>query len=200
MSTPQVLLALLATGARHGYDLKRAYDARFPKARPLAFGQVYSTLERLTRDGLAEEAGVERVDGPDRTVFAITDAGRAALRDWLDVVEPPAPHVANSLFTKVVAALLADEAPGAEGGLAVAYLRAQRRAHLARMRDFTAAKTAADASVGAVLAADYALAHLDADLRWIDLTLSRMSALRQEVRPNFDHPPTPDRTSTEVPR
>ncbi|MFI5958566.1 PadR family transcriptional regulator [Cryptosporangium sp. NPDC051539] len=180
MSTPQVLLALLASGARHGYDLKRAYDSRFPQARPLAYGQVYSTLERLTRDGLAEEAGVERVDGPDRTVFAITEEGRKSLHDWLDVVEPPAPHVTNALFTKVVAALLLDEA---EDGLAVTYLRAQRRAHLGRMRDFTAAKTADGASVGAVLAADYALAHLDADLRWIDLTLSRMTALRQEVRP-----------------
>ena len=183
VSTPQVLLALLAAGARHGYDLKRAYDARFPKARPLAYGQVYATLERLTRDGLAQSAGTERVDGPDRTVFAITDAGRSSLRDWLDAVEPPAPHVTNALFTKVVAALLVDEAPGAEGGLAVAYLRSQRRAHLTRMRDFTAVKTAEDASVGEVLAADYALAHLDADLRWIDLTLSRMSALRREVQP-----------------
>ncbi|GAA0271176.1 PadR family transcriptional regulator [Cryptosporangium japonicum] len=178
MSTPQVLLALLSAGARHGYDLKRAYDVRFPKARPLAFGQVYSTLERLTRDGLATEAGVERVDGPDRTVFAITDAGRESLRDWLDVVEPPTPHVTNALFTKVVAALLVDESPD---GLAVTYLRAQRRAHLARMRDFTQVKTADGVSVGEVLAADYALAHLDADLRWIDLTLSRISALRQEV-------------------
>lgn len=178
-----MLLALLAHGARHGYDLKRAYDTRFPQARPLAFGQVYSTLERLTRDGLAAEAGVERVDGPDRTVFAITDDGRASLREWLGGVEPPAPHVNNALFTKVVAALLVDEAPGAEGGLAVAYLRAQRRAHLARMRDFTTVKTADGVSVGEVLAADYALAHLDADLRWIDLTLSRMSALRQEVTP-----------------
>ena len=185
MSTPQVLLALLATGARHGYDLKRAYDVRFPQARPLAYGQVYSTLERLTRDGLAEEAGVERVDGPDRTVFTITDAGRTALRQWLDVVEPPAPHVTNALFLKVVAALLVDEAPGAEGGLAVAFLRAQRRAHLARMRDFTAVKTAEEVSVGELLAADYALAHLDADLRWIDLTLSRMAALRQEVLRSF---------------
>jgi DNA-binding PadR family transcriptional regulator len=183
VSTPHVLLALLADEARHGYDLKRAYDARFPKARPLAFGQVYSTLERLTRDGLAEEAGTERVDGPDRTVYAITDAGRDALRDWLSVVEPPAPHVANTLFTKVVAGLLAEHVPGAEGGVAVAYLRAQRRAHLARMRDYTTVKTAPDASVGEVLAADYALAHLDADLRWIDLTLSRMTALRQEVSP-----------------
>jgi DNA-binding PadR family transcriptional regulator len=172
-------MALLADGAHHGYDLKRGYDARFPKARPLAFGQVYATLERLTRDGLAEPVSTERVDGPDRTVFALTAAGHAALDEWLATVEPPTPHVANALFMKVVAALLVE----GEGGGAVAYLRAQRKAHLTRMRDFTAIKTALDAPVGEVLAADYALAHLDADLRWIDLTLSRMTALRQEVHP-----------------
>ena len=179
MSTPHVLLALLADGAHHGYDLKRGYDARFPKARPLAFGQVYSTLERLARDGLVEAVGTARVDGPDRKAFALTEAGRAALHTWLLAVEPPSPHVTNALFTKVVAALLSDEGQGT----AATYLRAQRGAHLARMRDFTAVKTAADLPVGEVLAADYALAHLDADVRWIELTLSRMTALREEVLP-----------------
>jgi hypothetical protein len=67
------------------------------------------------------------------------------------------------------------------GASAPAYLRAQRAAHMARMRELTALKSDARASVSDIVSADYALAHLDADLRWMDLTTQRLDALRQEV-------------------
>ena len=44
MSTPYVLLGFLAERPRHGYDLKHAYDSRFPKAKPMAFGQIDNRL------------------------------------------------------------------------------------------------------------------------------------------------------------
>jgi DNA-binding PadR family transcriptional regulator len=174
MSTPHVLLGLLSGDARHGYQLKRAHDARFPQARPLAFGQVYATLERLVRDGLVETAGTEPGEGPERTRYALTPAGRAALDAWLGEIEPPAPFVANTLFAKVVVALLT-------GASAPAYLQAQRAAHMARMRELTALKSDRGATVSDVISADYALVHLDADLRWMELTAQRLDALRQEV-------------------
>jgi hypothetical protein len=49
------------------------------------------------------------------------------------------------------------------------------------MRELTAIKTAPDARLSEVLAADYAIAHLDADLRWIQTTVSRVAELRREV-------------------
>jgi hypothetical protein len=67
-------------------------------------------------------------------------------------------------------------------GSADEYLLRQRAAHLERMRELTASKTAAGASVGEVLAADYALHHLDADLRWIETARQRIDELTQEVR------------------
>ncbi|TDC77064.1 PadR family transcriptional regulator [Streptomyces hainanensis] len=172
-----VLLGLLTTGPQHGYELKRAYDARLPRARPLAFGQVYGTLGRLQRDGLVAEAGRDREGGPDRTLFDITDAGRAVLGDWLDTVEPPAPHVSSALLAKVVVALIADGDERARG-----YLTAQRAAHTARLRELTALKTAPGASLGDVIAADLAIVHLDADLRWLRTTLDRVAELHREVR------------------
>ncbi len=181
MSTSHVLLGLLTRGERHGYDLKREYDARFPQARPLGFGQVYATLERLLRDGLVVPTRTERAEGPERTSYAVTDAGRGTLRTWLATVEPPAPYVTNALFTKVVVAVLSGSDPTDSDTTASAYLRAQRAAHLTRMREYTQVKTDSAASLGDVLAADYALVHLDADLRWIDTALSRVGALRQEV-------------------
>jgi len=178
MSTPYVLLGLLAGGPRHGYDLKRAHDDRMPRAKPLAFGQVYATLGRLERDGLVEESGQDRDGGPDRTSYVLTDAGRAKLDEWLAAIEPPAPFVTSALFSKVVVSLLAADIDRARG-----YLVAQRAAHTDRLRELTAAKTAPDASVGDVVAADFAIAHLDADLRWLQTTLLRVADLDREVHP-----------------
>jgi len=177
VSTAHVLLGLLAAGPRHGYDLKRAHDARLPRAKPLAFGQVYATLGRLERDGLITAAGHDRDGGPDRTSYALTVDGRAALHAWLGEVEPPMPHVTSALFTKVIVALI-----GADVTAARQYLARQWAAHTDRLRQLTAVKTDPAAGLGDVVAADYAIAHLDADLRWLRTTLDRVVDLYQEVQ------------------
>jgi DNA-binding PadR family transcriptional regulator len=176
MSAAHVLLGLLASGSRHGYDLKRAYDERMPHAKPLAYGQVYATLGRLERDGLVEAVGRDQGGGPERTSFRLTDEGRRSLTAWLAEVEQPMPYVTNALFAKVLVALLAAGEAAAND-----YLSRQRTAHTGRIRELTRVKTAGG-SVGDVIAADYAIAHLDADLRWLETTLGRVRALNAEVR------------------
>lgn len=172
-----MLLGLLTSRSLHGYELKRAHDEDLPGAKPLPYGQVYATLNRLVRDGLAVEAGQERVGGPDRTQYVVTDRGRQALSEWLSKVEPPAPHLSSTLLAKVVITLhVADEATARH------HLAAQRAAHLARMRELTAVKTSPGASVGEMLAADLAIAHLDADVRWMQKALEYIPDLRLEVQ------------------
>ena len=58
-------------------------------------------------------------------------------------------------------------------------LDAQRSAHLARMRELTALRRTAALPVA--LLADYALFHLEADLRWIELTAARAADLAGEL-------------------
>lgn len=176
VATGHVLLGLLARGERHGYDLKQEHDVRFPAARPLAFGQVYTALESLRKRGLVEPAGKEKAGAAERVLHRITEAGRTELDAWLGAVEPPAPFADNPLQVKVVLALLVGDRTGAED-----YLLRQRAAHLDRMRAYTRATTDPTASVGAVLAADYAQTHLDADLRWINAARDRVSALDEEM-------------------
>ncbi|MDG4824189.1 PadR family transcriptional regulator [Asanoa sp. WMMD1127] len=177
MSTAHVLLGLLASGPKHGYELKRSHDQRLPQAKPVAFGQVYATLGRLQRDGLVAAGGQERDGGPDRTSFEITEAGRARLDEWLGEIEPPAPYVASTLFAKVAVAVLVDGAERAHD-----YLVAQRAAHMERLRELTAVKTDPASPLGDVLAADFAILHLDADLRWVANTLERVADLHREVQ------------------
>jgi DNA-binding PadR family transcriptional regulator len=174
MSTPNVLLGLLTERPKHGYELKREHDERLPGVKPIAYGQVYATLQRLERDGLVAVAETVQDGGPERTVYALTPDGESRIRQWLAEIEPPAPYVSTALFARVVLALVAR-------GAADDYLDRQRTAHLARMRELTARKNAAHASAAEVLAADYALLHLDADLRWIEITTQRLTDLKTEV-------------------
>ena len=176
MSTPFILLGLLAEHPRHGYDLKQAHDARFPKAKPLAFGQVYSTLTRLERDGLAVAQGSGQAGGPERTVYGITDDGRGKLGNWLTDIEQPAPHISGTLLAKVTIALVV-----ADTDTANRYLSAQTDAHMSRMRELTRIKADPAAPLSEVIAADFAIFHLDADLRWLRTTLDRVSDLHREV-------------------
>ncbi len=171
MSIPLTMLGLLEPAPSHGYTLKQRYDERFGRSRPLKFGQVYATLGRLERDGLAQVTGVEHGEGPERKVFAITPDGVSELEHWLGTPEPPG-QVQNVLFTKVVLAL-------SSGRPAPEVLDAQRAVHLARMREITAARH--DVNVLERLAGDYEIAHLEADLHWIEIAGARLDALRKEL-------------------
>ena len=172
MSVPLTLLGLLEREPSHGYDLKRAYDTFFGRGKQLPFGQVYATLGRLARDGKVTAGDAEPGDGPDRKRYAITDTGRHDVDAWLaDPVEPE-PHLQTVLFAKVTLALML-------GKPAAAYLDAQRGAHIRRMQQLTELKRAG--SLVDVLLADHALFHLEADLRWIDLTSMRLNELAEAV-------------------
>ncbi len=170
MSVPLTILGLLEREPSHGYDLKRDYDAYFGRGKQLPFGQVYATLARLARDGKVVAGDAEPGDGPDRKRYAITDAGRAEVDAWLGDAVEPEPHLQTILFTKVTLALML-------GKPAEAYLNRQRSAHIRRMQQFTELRRTG--GLIDLLLADHALFHLEADLRWIDITSARLAELKQ---------------------
>jgi len=174
MGIGQTLLGLLETGSRHGYELKRAYDERFGRDRPLHYGQVYATLARLLKNGLVTETGVEPGGGPERKSYAITDAGVTDVEKWLATPEKPEVYLQSTLYTKVVLALLS-------GRDAASVLDTQRTAHLQVMRELTRRKAAGD--LADTLICDHALFHLEADLRWLELTAERLDELARQVAP-----------------
>jgi DNA-binding PadR family transcriptional regulator len=173
MSVPLTLLGLLEREPSHGYDLKRDYDTFFGRGKPLPYGQVYSTLSRLSRDGLAIAGPAEPGEGPERKRYAITDLGVAEVEKWLCEPAAPEPHLQTVLFAKVVLSLMLGKPAGR-------YLDTQRAAHLQRMRELTALKQ--KGNIVDVLLADHGLYHLEADLRWIDHTVARLDILARTVR------------------
>ena len=173
MASPgHALLGLLERGPSYGYDLKRHYDEHFGHDRPLQYGQVYATLSRLLKHGLIEVDGTEAGEGPERKRYAITAAGVTDVERWLATPETPEPYLQNTLYAKVVLALLS-------GRDAADVLDVQRAAHLAVMRELTRRKSAGD--LADHLICDYALFHLEADLRWLDLTAARLDQLATTV-------------------
>jgi DNA-binding PadR family transcriptional regulator len=173
MNVPLTLLGLLEREPSHGYDLKRDYDTLFGRGKPLPFGQVYATLARLARDGKVAVSAAEPGEGPERKRYVITDLGVTEFETWLTQPVAAEPHLQTVLFAKVVLALMLGR-PAAE------YLDTQRAAHLQRMRELTELKRTGDL-VDALLA-DHGLFHLEADLRWIDMTAARLDILAKQVR------------------
>lgn len=175
MDRSLALLGLVGAGPTHGYDLKHRYDTVFGSARAMAFGQIYSTLARMIRDGHIETLGQEPGSGPDRKRYQITPAGREHLHQWLREPDAPSPHMQTNLFAKTVLALMLDDD-------ADALLDTQRTALLARMRELTTAKT--QSPLLERLAIDHALFQIEADLRWIDMTSARLTDMKNEVSPH----------------
>ncbi|MGA5170702.1 MULTISPECIES: PadR family transcriptional regulator [Streptomyces] len=172
MSIGHTLLGLLESGPRHGYDLKRAFDEKFGHDRPLHYGQVYATMSRLLRNGLVEVEGIEPGDGPERKRYAITEAGVTDVEGWLTRAEKPEPYLQSTLYTKIVLALLT-------GRSAAELLDTQRAEHLRLMRELTRRKR--DGDLADQLICDHALFHLEADLRWLELTAARLGQLAEAV-------------------
>lgn len=173
MSVQYALLGFLAEGSDYGYRLKKRYDGYFGKEKPILVGQIYSTLARLKRDNKVKEVDdTGGSGGPDRVRYEITNQGQDDLRAWLEASETPSPQLQATMYVKTVLAILKD-------GDAAPYLDNQRRAHIQRMRELTKQRRNVDLSD--MLLIDYTLYHLEADLRWIELTISRLTKLKEEI-------------------
>jgi DNA-binding PadR family transcriptional regulator len=173
MDNASILLGLLSVAPGYGYDLKQSYDRYFGLRKPLAFGQVYASLGRMMRDGLLVETGTEAGGGPERRRYEITAAGHDRLADWMFTPDVPSEQLQSNLFAKTVVALLTDRDAGR-------LLDLQRAQHMQQMRILTRAKDGAD--LMHVLLYDHALFHIEADLRWMDLSSARLDAMKAELK------------------
>ena len=103
MSVRHALLALLSEGPKYGLQLRQEFESRTGEVWPLNVGQVYTTLQRLERDGLVESDDPEG-DGPQKG-FRITPAGGRELAEWLRTPPDTVPPPRDELVIKVLVAL-----------------------------------------------------------------------------------------------
>lgn len=162
------LLALLANGFTHGYELKQAFERLFgPAWPPINIGQIYTTLQRLERDGLVLSREVEQSGRPAKRVYELTDAGRAELTDWMSA-PTEGTRLKDEFFMKLVLAALAGTGPAQ-------LLDRQRSEYLQSLRDLDALAHETDVDSPAQLLIEGAMLHLQADLKWLDRCEERLA-------------------------
>jgi DNA-binding PadR family transcriptional regulator len=161
------LLALLAEGPTHGYELKQAFERLFaPVWPPINVGQIYTTLGRLERDGLVRSREVEQSRRPDKRVYELTDEGRGAIANWMTAPVEGA-RLKDEFFMKLVLATVAGTDP-------TQLLDRQRSQYLQALRDLDALALETEAESPAQLLIEGAMLHLQADLRWLDRCEERL--------------------------
>ena len=167
MSVRHALLALLSEGPKYGLQLRQEFEARTGEVWPLNVGQVYTTLQRLERDGLVESDDTSE-DGPQKS-FRITPEGEEELAAWLrtppDLSSPPRDEL-------VIKILIAARLPDVDVHEVV---QAHRRYLVQLMQEWTRLKEyAADRDLEFALVVDAELFRLDSVVRWLDAADGRI--------------------------
>jgi len=181
MSVRHALLAQLSEGPKYGLQLREEFEARTGEVWPLNVGQVYTTLQRLERDGLVASEG-DGQDGPQKG-FRITAAGLEELTEWLrtpsDMSSPPR----DELVMKVLVAL---RVPGTD---VRDVIQVHRRYLVELMQQWTRIKeTESESDMNLALVVDAELFRLDAVVRWLDTADGRIKRAAAD-------PPQAERTT-----
>jgi DNA-binding PadR family transcriptional regulator len=156
MSVRHGLLALLARGTRHGYQLRSEFEASTGATRPLNIGQVYTTLGRMERDGLVRQEGQ---DEQGRVDYAITEKGRSELDRWFGTPVAQADRPRDELVIKIAMAVTA-------GADVTGVVHTQRAATMRTLQELTRAKRGLSAAQRLVL--DSMIFQAEAEQRWLD--------------------------------
>jgi len=204
VSVRHALLALLSECPKYGLQLREEFEARTGEVWPLNVGQVYTTLQRLERDGLVDSDGDgqdwpqkdgphkdgPQKDGPQKG-FRITAAGTRELTGWLrtppDMSSPPR----DELVMKILVAL---RVPGTD---VAEVIQVHRRYLVELMQQWTRIKeNESESDMGLALVVDAELFRLDSVIRWLDAADGRikragaLTAKSAEDAPNLN-PRTP---------
>jgi len=185
MTVRNALLGLLAQRPRHGYELRAAFEAlaggeELWDVKP---AQVYTTLARLEDGGLIRQEQVEQDGGPEKRIYALTEAGQAELAAWFESgVESE--HHRDEFYIKLMLSLAADGA-GSPGAGPYRVIHAQRSRLYQELHDLTARRTRADpqTELAQIFLLDKTVMHVEADLRWLDMIEARLDEVKRQPMP-----------------
>jgi len=191
MSIKHGLLALLRAEPKYGYQLRGEFEAATGSTWPLNIGQVYTTLTRLERDGLVQPATDPAAGdtGDGRSMYEITDAGRAELTSWFETPVTRESRPRDELAIKLALALAV---PGVN---VPAVVQRQRAATMESLQELTRLKrNSRDSDISWRLVLESMIFAAEAEVRWLDHCEVMLSRHRRTEAG------TPTRsTSTETP-
>ncbi|MFI1014608.1 PadR family transcriptional regulator [Streptomyces sp. NPDC020965] len=170
MSIRHGLLALLEHGPRYGSQLRTEFESRTGATWPLNVGQVYTTLNRLERDGMVAQSGA---DDAGHALYVITEPGRAELRNWFETPVDRSSPPRDELAIKLAMAI------GSPGLDIRAVIQSQRHHTVKAMQDYTRLKAQALAAIESegsrerddvawLLVLEQLIFQTEAEARWLD--------------------------------
>ncbi len=167
MSIRQGILALLAEGPKYGAQLRTEFEARTGGTWPLNVGQVYTTLNRLDRDGLV--SGQKVTDPEGRLPYTLTETGRAAVEQWWSSPVSRSDQPRNELTIKLALAVAA-------GVEVTPIISAQRTQTQRNLQQLTKLKAQADeaSDLAWLLVLDNLLFTAEAEIKWLDHIETRL--------------------------
>lgn len=171
MSVRQSLLAILAQGPCYGYQLRSEFERRTGSSSALNVGQIYSTLERLERDGLVSRGAA---DEAGHVYWQITDAGRGEARAWLASAVERNAGTRDELAIKLA---LAATLPGAD---VFEVISTQRQTSAARLETLRRAVVEGSGFEGPEdlawkIITDATIFAAEAEVRWLDHVEERLT-------------------------
>ncbi|WP_458247195.1 PadR family transcriptional regulator [Streptomyces sp. MAI_2237] len=172
MPLHHAVLALLADGPDHGYELKGRFEqAMGPQWGGLNIGHLYQILDRLVRDGYVVRSHVNQADRPDKTRYTLTPAGHEELRNWATSAWVRTGGFRDELFLKLFgASSLGRDALDA-------LVTAQQQTYVAELAGLTRLRrTRADDPLVTLLI-DAAIAHTKADLELLGTAAQRLAPI-----------------------
>jgi DNA-binding PadR family transcriptional regulator len=165
------VLGLLSKEPLHGYEVKNRFEEMLGGTWDVNIGQIYTTLQRLERDGLVRPVGPRGDRG--KLLYELSPDGRKTLDEWLGEPDFGPQQLHEEIYVKLLVATRV-----ANGDLKQLVSR-QKRAYLQRLRDLNRLEDRArrEGRIDLSRLVRGALLHTEADLKWID----ELSSERFEV-------------------
>jgi DNA-binding PadR family transcriptional regulator len=180
MSVRHAVLGLLAQRPRHGYELHAAFEAVVGGAEnwDVKPAQIYTTLARLEENGLVIENSVEQDGGPEKRIYAITNAGRAVLRDWYQEAVARE-HQRDEFFVKLMLCLVTGATDPQQ------LIQTQRAQLYQDLHAITVQRARLNPrfELAKMLLLDKTIMHLEADVRWLDMIQARLLEIQRQPLP-----------------
>ena len=163
------LLAILDGGPSYGLQLRNEFEARTGGVWPLNVGQVYTTLDRLDRDGLVKQLAEPGPEG--QKIYKITPAGRRRLKGWFTGPIPPGAPSRDELVLKLIMAASRGTPAAAD------VIQAERRAAIELLQEYTQLKRngRSDTELGWLFLLDSLIFQTEARVRWLDACEARLA-------------------------
>ena len=186
MSVRNAILGFLSQHPRHGYELRAAFESLMGgeqnwEVKP---AQIYTTLSRLEENGMVVQTAVEQDGGPEKRIYAITEAGKFELDDWFNQPVQDDPQ-RDEFYLKLMLSLSTRDIDPYK------VIQVQRSHLFQNLHQITTQRQQLErqSDLAQIFLMDKAVMHLEADLRWLDRIESRLDDIRRhpppepEVRP-----------------